>query len=111
AHALGRVIQLNYIIPQGGFIFDDYENKFRVDFDSIQPSIANLTKEILMMQGDGDKGRVKEFIDQYGTIGDNVKNILKDIKESDLKVEIWPIYNITWSFEHNNNGKYGNFVR
>ncbi|CAG8632383.1 17070_t:CDS:2, partial [Dentiscutata erythropus] len=111
AHALGRVIQLNYILSQGGFIFDDYENKFRVDFDSIQLSIANLTKEILMMQGDGDKGRVKEFIDQYGTIGDNVKNILKGIKESDLKVEIWPIYNITWPFEHNNNGKYGNFVR
>ncbi|CAG8452626.1 13159_t:CDS:2, partial [Cetraspora pellucida] len=110
AHALGRVIQLNYILSRGGFIFDD-KNKFRVDFGSIQSSIANLTKEILMMQGNGDKERVKEFIDQYGTVGDNVKDILNNIQKEDLKVEIWPIYNITWLFEHGNNDKSGRFNR
>ncbi|CAG8669250.1 3473_t:CDS:2, partial [Cetraspora pellucida] len=110
AHALGRVIQLNYILSRGGFIFDD-KNKFRVDFDSIQSSIANLTKEILMVQGNGDKERVKEFIDQYGTVGDNVKSILNNIQKEDLKVEIWPIYNITWLFEHGNNDKSERFNR
>jgi len=77
AHGLGQCIQLNYIVEQGGFEFDEKSKRFSVNFSKISQAVSNLTRNILMMQGDGDKARVERFILKYGKISDEVKGALE----------------------------------
>ncbi|CAI2200455.1 3548_t:CDS:2, partial [Funneliformis geosporum] len=52
AHGLGQCIQINYILEQGGFEYDEKSKIFSVNFVKVSQAVSNLTREILMMQGD-----------------------------------------------------------
>ncbi|CAG8531696.1 10314_t:CDS:2 [Acaulospora morrowiae] len=95
AHGLGQCIQLNYIISQGGFAYDPATSRFNVNFSSIASAVSNLTREILMMQGDGDKNRVKEFIDKYGGIKKEVEETLERLEGEGIPIDVRPLYEIS----------------
>lgn len=77
AHGLGQCIQLNYILEEGGFEYDEQTKRFSVNFSKVPIAVSNLTKDILLMQGDGDKARVEQFISKYGKVRDIVEDSLK----------------------------------
>ncbi|KAI0230416.1 hypothetical protein L0F63_000723 [Massospora cicadina] len=68
AHGRGQAIQLNYLLDMEGFAYDFETGRFRVRFEKIAQAVRSLTKEILVLQGDGIKANVKQFIDRYATI-------------------------------------------
>ncbi|CAG8450149.1 17221_t:CDS:2 [Acaulospora colombiana] len=87
--------ELNYILSQGGFAYDPTTLRFSVNFASAASAVSNLTREILIMQGDGDKGRVKEFIDKYGSIRKEVKETLERLENEGIPIDVRPLYEIS----------------
>jgi len=76
AHALANCIQLMYILEHGGLAHDRATGRLRVDFDKIGESIRALTKEIMLIQGNGDKERASVFIKKYTVISEDMRRSL-----------------------------------
>ncbi|KAI8082749.1 uncharacterized protein BX664DRAFT_338980 [Halteromyces radiatus] len=98
AHGRGQVIQLNYLVEKGGFTFDQ-DGIFGVDFDKIEQAVADLTHDILVLQGDGDKAAVDAFVNKYAVIEPATRIALDRIDNSGIPVDIRPIYPLIKSLE------------
>ncbi|CAB4484950.1 hypothetical protein RhiirA5_304746 [Rhizophagus irregularis] len=94
AHGLGQCIQLNYILEEGGFEYDEQTKRFSVNFSKVPIAVSNLTRDILLMQGDGDKARVEQFISKYGKVRDIVEESLKRLENAKIPIDVRPIYKI-----------------
>ncbi|ORX62424.1 hypothetical protein DM01DRAFT_1331848 [Hesseltinella vesiculosa] len=97
AHGFGQIMQLNYLVAKGGFTFDD-ESRFRVDFDKIEHAVSDLTRDILILQGDGDKDAVDAFAKQYGSIEPATRVALDRIDHAGIPVDIRPHYTLEDDF-------------
>ncbi|KAI9305522.1 hypothetical protein BJ944DRAFT_239583 [Cunninghamella echinulata] len=93
AHGFGQVVQLNYLVAKGGFTYNE-DNVFRVDFDKIRQAVSDLTHDILVLQGDGDKAAVDEFAKKYGSIEPATRAALDRIEHCGIPIDIRPIYPI-----------------
>ncbi|RIA87377.1 hypothetical protein C1645_827845 [Glomus cerebriforme] len=94
AHGLGQCIQLNYILEEGGFEYDEKTKRFSVNYFKMPLAVSNLTRDILIMQGDGDKAIVEQFILKYGKIREIVKDSLKRLENAKIPIDVRPIYKI-----------------
>ncbi|KAG0351635.1 hypothetical protein BC939DRAFT_411129 [Gamsiella multidivaricata] len=94
AHGLGQAMQFEYLKEQGGFAYDAETEKFSVVMDKIEDAVRSLTTRILVLQGDGDKQKVKEFVDQYGIISPEVKQALATLEDMGVPVDVYPKYRI-----------------
>jgi hypothetical protein len=92
AHGRGQAAQLNYLIDQGGFEHDATTGRFRVNFDRIEAAVTALTREILLIQGDGSKARAQEFLSKYGINRDYTKAALAHL--ANVPIDIQPIYDV-----------------
>ncbi|KAJ2850631.1 hypothetical protein IWW36_001742 [Coemansia brasiliensis] len=90
AHGLGQAIQLNYLLEQGGFTYDPQTAKFGVDMDKITQAVSNLTRDIMVIQGDGDKQRAGEFKRKYGVVTPAIQKALDEL--ADVPIDIAPIW-------------------
>ncbi|KAF9102430.1 hypothetical protein BGX29_004616 [Mortierella sp. GBA35] len=94
AHGLGQAMQFEYLKEAGGFAYDTETKKFRVVMDKIEGAVRSLTTRILVLQGDGDKAKVKEFVDRYGIISPEVKEALNTLEHLGVPVDVYPRYRI-----------------
>ncbi|KAF9292789.1 hypothetical protein BGZ74_000173 [Mortierella antarctica] len=94
AHGLGQAMQFEYLKEQGGFAYDPATQKFRVVMDTIEDAVRSLTTRILVLQGDGDKSKVKAFVDRYGIISPEVKQALTNLEDLGVPVDVYPRYRI-----------------
>ncbi|KAI7866685.1 uncharacterized protein EV154DRAFT_532503 [Mucor mucedo] len=92
AHGLGQAIQLNYLVEKGGFACDGETKLYRVDFEKIREAVSDLTRDILILQGDGDKQAVDAFVKKYGVLHQDTKDALQRIDHAGIPVDIRPIY-------------------
>ncbi|KAJ2247436.1 hypothetical protein GGI13_005045, partial [Coemansia sp. RSA 455] len=90
AHGLGQAMQLSYLLEQGGFIYDPVAEKFAVNMERIGKVVADLTRDIMIIQGDGDRQRAEVFRDRYGRILPEVKTALDRLR--DVPIDIAPIW-------------------
>src|SRR5581483_10132900 len=54
AHGQGAAFQINRFLEEGAATFDPAEGRFTVDFAKLEASIANLVRDICMIQHRGD---------------------------------------------------------
>ncbi|KAF9330467.1 hypothetical protein BG006_006570 [Podila minutissima] len=94
AHGRGQAMQFEYLKEQGGFAYDPATQKFRVVMDKIEDAVRSLTTRILVLQGDGDKSKVKAFVDRYGIISPEVKQALTNLEDLGVPVDVYPRYRI-----------------
>ncbi|KAI9469406.1 hypothetical protein BX667DRAFT_502267 [Coemansia mojavensis] len=90
AHGLGQAIQLNYLLEQGGFTYSSETAKFGVNMNKITESVAKLTHDIMMIQGNGDKQKAVEFKLKYGKVTPIIKKALDEL--ADVPIDIAPIW-------------------
>ncbi|KAI7851682.1 hypothetical protein BDC45DRAFT_571844 [Circinella umbellata] len=95
AHGLGQACQLSYLIEKGGASCDPETNRFSVNFDKIEQAVADLTRDIMVLQGDGDKKAVDDFIEKYSKLSPDTKKALNRIEEAGIPVDIRPIYPVS----------------
>lgn len=72
-------MQLNYLLEKGGFEIET-NGRYRVNFDRIEQAVSDLTRDILILQGDGDKSKVEAFAKKYGKNLEETKKTLDAIE-------------------------------
>ena len=90
AHAKGAAFQYNYYREVGAAEWMPDEKHFRLDFDKLEQAISDLTGKIVMIQGDGNYGQAKAFLDKYLPLDDAAETVLSNL--DDIPYDIRPIY-------------------
>lgn len=90
AHGKGAAFQYTYFVRAGAIEWDDVEKRLRLDFDALERAISDLTRDVVIVQGDGDYAKAKAFLDEYAVLDNNAENIIDSL--ADLPVDIQPLY-------------------
>ncbi len=90
AHGRGAAFQYRYFKEADAFEWDKAEEKFRLNFPVLEQAISDLTRDIVIVQGDGDYDKAKAFLDKYAKLDENAKHIIASL--TFLPVDIQPIY-------------------
>jgi len=88
AHGKANLIRFNYFKEQGAFSYDEEAETYRVNFDKIAEATDSLSNKILTLQGDGDYEGVAAFVEEYGTVGDQLKQSLNRLSEQSIPVDV-----------------------
>lgn len=88
AHGKANLIRFNYFKEKGAFTYDEDTQTYSVDFDKMAEATDSLSNKILTLQGDGDYEGVAEFVDEYGTIGDQLQQSLDRLSEQSIPVDV-----------------------
>lgn len=88
AHGRANMIRFNYFYAAGAFSRDPESGKYRVNRDAFEAAIAALSRELLMLQGDGDYAAVAAFVDQLGGVGPQLQADLDRLAEAGIPVDI-----------------------
>ncbi|KAJ1730005.1 hypothetical protein LPJ61_003248 [Coemansia biformis] len=89
AHGLGQAMQLSYLLEKGAFTHDQQSGRFGVNMEKIAQAVSDLTRDIMLIQGDGDKSRADQFKAKYGVLSPPVKTALEQL---DAPIDIAPIW-------------------
>lgn len=90
AHGSGAAYQYTYFKEAGAFQWDAAASKYRLNFDKLEQAISDLTRDVVIVQGDGDYEKAKAFLDRYAKLDSNAENVIAAM--TDLPVDIQPIY-------------------
>ncbi len=97
AHGLAALVSLNYLLENGGIVYQPETQRFAIDFDKIDNGITLLANELLLIEAEGDYERARKLKDTYGTMPDFLRTALDRLK--DLPIDLVPVYEIKWEAE------------
>ena len=89
AHGKGAAFQINRFFEEGAAKVDA-DGRLAVDLDQLESSITTLTRDLCMMQHNGDADAVRAFLTTYGVMSPTMKAALG--KLSGIPVDIRPSY-------------------
>ena len=88
AHAVGTLVQYNFMMERGAFVYDEAAEKFHVDIDKIKDAVEELTRHYLIIEGDGDYDKATAFLEQYGKVTPLLEKTIAKLKA--IPVDIKP---------------------
>ena len=88
AHALGTLVQYNFMMERGAFVYDEAAEKYHVDMSKIKDAVEELTRQYLILEGDGDYDKAAAFLEQYGKVTPLLEKTID--KLTDIPVDIKP---------------------
>ncbi|MEX6633447.1 dipeptidyl-peptidase 3 family protein [Hyphococcus lacteus] len=88
AHGAGAAFQYSYFREAGAFTVED--GKFKLDFPKLEQAVTDLTRDIVVLQGNGDYSAAKAFLDEYAQLDTDAENVIASLTH--LPVDIQPIY-------------------
>jgi hypothetical protein len=86
SHARGIAIQLNTLLDKGAFEVNP-DGTFAVDHARIQPAVAELTREIVTIQGEGNATRARELLSTMAVVRPPVQRVLDRLKAVPVDIE------------------------
>ena len=90
AHAKGAAFQYSWHRENGAVEWDAEQERFRIDFDKLEQSIADLTAKVVELQHNGDYDAAKAFLDRYVKLDAAAETVLTNL--DDIPYDIRPIY-------------------
>lgn len=90
AHARGAAFQYSYFKEVGAVVWDEDAQKFRIDFDALEQAVSDLTRDVVVLQGNGDYNAAKAFLNQYANLDANAEGVITSLTH--LPVDIQPVY-------------------
>lgn len=90
AHGRGAAFQYSYFRDAGAVSVDEASGKFRLDFAKLETAIGDLTRDIVILQGDGDYDKAKAFLDRWAVLDAPAKAVIASL--TDVPVDIQPVY-------------------
>jgi hypothetical protein len=88
AHGRANMIRFNYFSEANAFSRDADSGTYRVNVSEFEKAIEDLSRELLVLQGDGNYQRVAEFVDQKGSIGTQLQADLDRLDAVNIPVDI-----------------------
>jgi hypothetical protein len=90
AHGQGAAFQINRFLADGAATFDESTGLFTVDTKKLEKSIETLVHDVVMLQHNGDKAAVDEFLAKYAVMSPPMEAALA--KLDGIPVDIKPVY-------------------
>ena len=94
AHGKAAAISLNYLLENGGILYNAETKKWSVDFDNFDEGIKNLASEMLILEGDGDNAKVQAFFDKWTAETPMLAEAME--LTGDIAIDVLPIRKIIW---------------
>ena len=94
AHGKAAAIELNYFVKNGAILYDSTKKTWSIDFSTIREGVKKLANELLVLEGNGDGQKVKEFFDQWKYMTSELQASLDAVK--DIAIDVLPRYSIAW---------------
>jgi hypothetical protein len=94
AHGKAAAVELNYLWKNGGILYNQQSKTWSVDFANIREGVKKITAELLILEGNGDGTKVKEFFDRWTYMTPELQSSLDRVK--DIAIDVLPEYSITW---------------
>ncbi|MGI9271997.1 MAG: dipeptidyl-peptidase 3 family protein [Woeseiaceae bacterium] len=88
AHGKANMVRFNYFKDEGAFNRDAETGRYKVDFDRMQVAIEGLSRELLILQGDGDYEGAVELTNTKGVIHNLLQNDLDRLTQANIPVDI-----------------------
>ena len=86
-YALSNLVCFNYLLENDAIEYDN-ENHIVIDYEKMKIATENLTKKIIILQGDGDYEGVKKFIDEHTFVDQTLFDIITQINDDKLPTDI-----------------------
>ncbi|KAK4422443.1 Nudix hydrolase 3 [Sesamum alatum] len=93
AHGKGQALQFNYLFQKGAFVLHP-DGTFSVDFDKVENAVESLSREILTIQGRGDKDAAKTLLSKHSVMSQPLKSALEKLEAVQVPVDILPDFPI-----------------
>lgn len=91
AHGRANMIRFNYFSEAGAFSRDPETGSYRVNVEQLEQAVADLSGELLRLQGDGDYEKVSAFVADKGGMSEQLQADLDRLAALSIPVDI--VYN------------------
>ena len=88
AHGKANMVRFNFFVENGAFVRDAETGRYSVDFERMREAMANLSRLLLTLQGDGDYKGALELTNTKGIIGEQLQADLDRLTRADIPVDI-----------------------
>ncbi len=88
AHGKANMVRFNYFQDAGAFVRDAESGKYKVDFDRMRAAIYSLSRELLVLQGNGDYAGALELTNTKGIVDRQLQADLDRLTALDIPVDI-----------------------
>jgi hypothetical protein len=88
AHGKANMVRFNFFKENGAFIRNPESGKYKVDFDQMQVAMADLSRLLLTLQGNGDYEGALELTSTKGVISDALQTDLDRLTNANIPVDI-----------------------
>lgn len=86
AHGKANMQAFNFFKEKGAF--ERVDGKYRVNYEKFATAMNDLSREILMLQGNGDKAAVEKVANEKGIIPSDLKSDLESLGKKGIPVDI-----------------------
>jgi hypothetical protein len=87
AHGKANMIRFNFFNERGAFTRNE-AGQYQVNMDKMTTAIAELSQEILKLQGNGDYDAARKFADEMGFVGEVLKADLERVNQRGIPTDI-----------------------
>jgi hypothetical protein len=88
AHGRANMIRFNYFSEAGAFSRDEATGTYRVNVPEFEQAIEDLSRDLLMLQGNGDYDAVAAFVAENGNVGAQLQADLDRLAARRIPVDI-----------------------
>jgi len=88
AHGKANMVRFNFFAENGAFVRDAESGKYLVDFEQMEAAMTALSRELLILQGDGDYEGVAELTNTKGIISKQLQADLDRLSSVNIPVDI-----------------------
>jgi hypothetical protein len=88
AHGRANMVRFNFFLDEGAFVRDAESGRYRIDFERMETAIADLSRLLLTLQGDGNYEGAKELTESKGIITPQLQADLNRLTKASIPVDI-----------------------
>lgn len=88
AHGKANMVRFNFFMDRDAFVRDVETGRYHVDFERMETAMAELSRLLLTLQGDGDYDGAVELAESRGIIEPQLQIDLDRLTEASIPVDI-----------------------
>ncbi len=88
AHGVANTLRFNFFEEMGAFSRDEDRGTYRVEFEQMRRAVDALSEKILRLQGEGDYDGASRFVDEMGSIGEQLQADLDRLEAAAIPVDV-----------------------
>jgi hypothetical protein len=88
AHGRANMIRFNYFSEAGAFSRNEKDGTYRVNVSEFEQAVSDLSRDILVMQGNGSYQTVSDFVAEKGNVSDQLQADLDRLVAAGIPVDI-----------------------